>query len=75
MTCEYRANEEFRLSTQMQAAVAFWKTEDVQDGLVEIHLQAPEDPKRTPFYFVEQWLHNDRISIDLWNCTLGDTRI
>lgn len=70
LTCEYRENEEIRLSTQMCAALAFLKTEDVQDGWVEIHSQAPANPKLTRFldYFIEQWLYNDEIPIELWNC-------
>lgn len=70
LTCEYKENEDIRLLIQMCAALAFLKIEDVQDGWVEIHSQAPQNPKLSAFfdYFVEQWLENDEMPIDLWNC-------
>lgn len=70
LVMEYKDNAEVRLTIQMCAAVAFLKTEDVHDGWVEIHSQAPENPKLSIFfdYFVEQWLDNESIPIEMWNC-------
>lgn len=43
------------------------KIEDVSDGWVEIHSQAPEVIKLSEFfnYFVERWLENEEFPIRL----------
>lgn len=70
LSTEYRENEDIRLHIRMCAALAFLKPEEVQDGWIEIHSQAPESPKLSLFfdYFVENWLENPEFPIKLWSC-------
>lgn len=70
LSVEYRGNSEISLHVRMCAALAFLKPEDVLDGWVEIHSQAPESSKLSQFfdYFVENWLDNQDIPIEMWNC-------
>ena len=70
LTENYRQNEEIRLHVSMCAALAFLKPEDVSEGWVEIHSQAPDNQKLSTFfdYFVDTWLHNEQTPIVMWNC-------
>lgn len=70
LTNEYRENEEVRLHIRMCAALAFLKQEDVHDGWLEIHSQAPDDAKLSKFfdYVVDRWIENENIPISIWNC-------
>lgn len=67
---EYRENEEVQMRVRMCAALAFLRPEDVADGWLEIHSGAPDVTKLAEFfdYFVERWLENSEIPIDLWSC-------
>lgn len=67
---EYRKNDELKLLVNMCAALAFLKPEDVLDGWLQVHAEAPENPKLTEFfdYFVDTWLDNHQIPIAMWNC-------
>lgn len=70
LTRDYKENEEVRIHIKMCAALAFLKPEDVCTGWLEIHSQAPENVKLTEFfdYFIDRWLENEDIPIQLWNC-------
>lgn len=70
LSTEYRENEEIRLHIRMCAALAFLKPEEVQDGWMEVHSQAPESPKLSLFfdYFIENWLENSEFPVEMWNC-------
>jgi hypothetical protein len=54
LTREYRENEEIRMQIRMCAALAFLRPEDVIDGWLQIHSQAPNVTKLSEFfdYFV-----------------------
>lgn len=70
-TIEYLyINQEVRTSICMCAALAFLHPEQVQDGWILIHSQAVQNEKLTKFfdYFVDQWLENPNIQIEMWNC-------
>lgn len=66
----YREDEEVQLQVRMCAALAFLRPEDVADGWAEIHPHASNAPRLTEFfdYFVERWLENAEIPINLWTC-------
>lgn len=70
LTREYKENEEVRQQIRMCAALAFLRPEDVCDGWLEIHSQAPDVPRLSDFfdYFVERWLENEENPISLWSC-------
>lgn len=70
LTREYRENEEIRQSIRMCAALSFLKPEDAEEGFAEIHSQAPDNEKLTEFfdYFVDQWLENADVPVELWSC-------
>ncbi|XP_035216715.1 uncharacterized protein LOC118195774 [Stegodyphus dumicola] len=55
---------------RMCAALAFLKLEDVDDGWLLIQEYSPEDPKLQEFYdyFVNQWMDNALVTIEMWNC-------
>ena len=69
---EYRTNEEVKLHVNMCAALAFLKPEEVQDGWLQVYAEAPDhdNPKLEELfnYFVEAWLENDQIPMQMWNC-------
>lgn len=70
LTNEYRENEEVRLSIRMCAALAFLKPEDICEGWLIIHGEAPSNSKLEEFfdYFIDQWLENEAIPVQLWTC-------
>ena len=54
----------------MRAALVFLCPEDVFDGWLEIHSQAPEVTKLSEFFYysVERWLENNDVSVQFWSC-------
>lgn len=70
LTESYKTNQEIRLVIRKCAALAFLPPEDVEEGFINIHSNAPDDDKLVQFfdYFVDQWLENSQIPLDMWNC-------
>lgn len=66
----YKTSQEIRNTIRQCAALAFLKPEKVEDGWLHIHSTAPDNEKLIEFfyYFVEQWLENVHIPIEMWNC-------
>lgn len=50
--------------------LAILKPENVLDGWLEIHSLAPDNSKLSGFlvHFVERWLKNEELSVQVWNC-------
>lgn len=70
LACEYMKNEEVRMIIRMCAALAFLRPEDVPDGWLEIHSRVPDNEKLSGFldYFVERWMENEEVPVELWSC-------
>ena len=60
------------MSTCVRLWHLFLKPEEVRAGWLQVHADAPDhdNPKLEEFfnYFVEAWLENDQIPIQMWNC-------
>ena len=54
----------------MCAALAYLPTEHIDNGWLSIQEDSPRTEKLEEFYdyFVDQWLENSRIGINVWNC-------
>ncbi|XP_035208214.1 uncharacterized protein LOC118182940 [Stegodyphus dumicola] len=67
---EYRHNEEIRTHLRMCASLAYIPAECVDDGWLCIQESSPRNARLEAFYdyFVEQWLENDVVTIQMWNC-------
>ena len=70
LTADYTNNEEIRLHIRMCAALAYLPIDDVEDGWICTQQTSPNHEKLTRFYdyFVSQWLENDNITKEMWNC-------
>ena len=70
LTSLYKQEKEISDVIRMCAALAFLKPEDVEEGWLFIHSVAPDDTKLTEFldYFINQWLENSSVPIEMWNC-------
>lgn len=66
---EYRENEEIKRFCRMCGALSLIPLEFVVDGWLAIFGEAPESDKLRQFadYFIDQWLDNDKMNIDVWN--------
>ncbi|KAL4126003.1 hypothetical protein QTP88_010235 [Uroleucon formosanum] len=67
---EYRDNEEIRLNIRMCSALALITLQDIDEGWLIIMESNPNNEKLKLFhdYFVEQWLENEIMSKNIWNC-------
>jgi hypothetical protein len=66
---EYKENAEVRLILRMCVALAYIPLPDIDEGWLIIMENAPQLPKVQEFldYFVDQWMENPNIQIDMWN--------
>jgi len=66
----YRESSELRLTIRRCAALAFMKPEDMDEGWLYIHENAPGNPNLTQFldYFVDQWMENPVLPPNIWSC-------
>lgn len=69
LTEEYKQNAEVRLHIRMCAALAYIPLTEVENGWLSIMEDAPTTSKLQQFqdYFIEQWMENAVVDIDMWN--------
>lgn len=69
LTSLYKSNDEVRNIFKMCAALAYLPPEQVEDGWLIIMEDVPQDEKVLAFidYFVNQWMDNPNIPIQMWN--------
>lgn len=67
----YKENEEIRCHIRMCSALAHLPLEMLDDGWLCIQESSPENQKLQEFYdyFVDQWLDNEHMPRDMWNCS------
>jgi len=67
---EYRDNEDIRLNIRMCSALALIPLQDIDEGWLIIMESSPNNEKLKLFhdYVVEQWLENEIMSKNIWNC-------
>lgn len=70
MTNLFKENEEIGLTLRKCAALTLLKPEDVDLGWIHIQSHAPIKVKITKFldFFVDQWLQNSSIPLEMGNC-------
>ena len=66
---QYKYNEEIRQICKMCSALSLIPIEFIDEALLLIMEDAPQEDKLSTFisYFVEQWLENQNVLIDMWN--------
>lgn len=70
LVTDYNSSEDIRLHVRMCAALAHLPLDKVEDGWLCIQEDAPDSEKLHEFfdYVVDQWLDNNTISVNMWNC-------
>jgi hypothetical protein len=66
---EYKEDEQVRLMGRMCAALAHLPINKVEEGWLMIMVSVPQNEKLTLFldYFVEQWMENQNVPIEMYN--------
>jgi hypothetical protein len=69
LAVEYKEDEQVRIIFRMCAALAYLPIDEVEEGWLMIMESVPQNEKLTLFldYFVERWMGNQNVPIEMWN--------
>jgi hypothetical protein len=69
LTVEYKEDEQVRIICRMCAALAYLPIDKGEERWFMIMDSVPQNEKLTSFldYFVEQWMENQNVPIEMWN--------
>jgi hypothetical protein len=69
LTVEYKEDEQVRIICRMCTALAYLPIDEVEESWLMIMESVPQNEKLNLFldYFVEQWMENQNVPIEVWN--------